>query len=745
MNNFFLLVIIFFTLNFNVLGDNLYIDNFNDGSSPNLLNGNYNSYGYRGGTGSVSYESNTCFGNSGKTLKLTYNVSVSNNSGVQLWMIISSQNSINFTNYDYLTFRIKGNTGNEMCRFMIRDTGNNYRIVDLRNYLPEGALTTGFQKVVIPLTAFRYDMCIATSITQVYFFIENGMGNNNSSIYIDEILLSTGPSPVYVDNVEVDEGTYDLSALTYNIYSGGNTEGALYYFAANYITNDSYSGSNSYFIQHITHRASSGDPWCQTVWMLGLNKTNVDISGCNRIKFRAKLGSEDTGAVKHLILGYYNGTFVQGSGHKDITSDMNSSWVLHDYPLSDFSGADLSKVVEFRFVTRWNGGYITNEIFIDDIIFDDTIPPQAPTNIRAGGLILSNNFTFFKGYNSITAEIFSNESLDSSLEGFVLEYRKNSGQWKIVDFDYNTDKSDFTNIWSIGKLTGTNNIDIRVSSIDSAGNISSAIYQNCSIVEKIDSFVVSLSNVDVNGIIDFGNVTNNNIPKIAQNNSGVFSFIKINYNIQTSPFWKIVIYTDNTNSSAQPRYIGSGDQLYGRLNDGTGLIGDGNGATNTHSTPIKVWCNAKYSDGRYAKAPCGSWKGNYSGLQGVPSLFYQGGETNLYWVNQDLNSNGTNDNIIETNTHWQESALNYDANGDGDLLDSSTGITGDALGRVFEYSSWMNVAGNNRVISGAETPVLIDNSINSSMPNDLKVYFAVTDDLAGDYKTDQLIIELVIE
>ncbi len=349
----------------------------------------------------------------------------------------------------------------------------------------------------------------------------------------------------------------------------------------------------------------------------------------------------------------------------------------------------------------------------------------------------------------ITASVFSNEPLDKSLEAVFVEYRKNSGVWKTVGFDYNTDKKDFTNYWDLSGLSGTNNIDIRVSSLDSSSNISSEIFTGCSIVSpapQSNSFTVSLSNVDVAGIIDFGHVSSNHIPKIARNSVGKFSFACIDYSIHNfGSFWKIIVYTDNTNVLANPRYKGPGNLKYGERDDGTGLVGFGGGAGASNSTPIKVWCNATNSDGTYVKAPCDHWKGTNAGLQGVPDPAYQGGSTNLFWKNQDLNANGADDNVVQTNAHWLESANNYDANGDGDLNDSSTGTVGDRLGQVYEWSCWMPVTSDNRVVPDANTAVLAGSAITNTMPGKVKVYFAITDSIVGIFKTSQLIFELVID
>lgn len=82
----------------------LYIDNYNDGSSPNLLNGDYGFYNYPGATGSLNYISNSAFGNSGKSLKFDFNVTGGYEVG--MWMNIYTTTKVDFTQYDYLTLFI---------------------------------------------------------------------------------------------------------------------------------------------------------------------------------------------------------------------------------------------------------------------------------------------------------------------------------------------------------------------------------------------------------------------------------------------------------------------------------------------------------------------------------------------------------------------------------------------------------------------------------------------------------------
>ncbi|MDD5066598.1 MAG: hypothetical protein PHF84_06080 [bacterium] len=260
------------------------------------------------------------------------------------------------------------------------------------------------------------------------------------------------------------------------------------------------------------------------------------------------------------------------------------------------------------------------------------------------------------------------------------------------------------------------------------------------------TFSVVLSNSSVARTIAFGNIQANNIPAVATN-AGRPTFAFITYSLNYAN-WEIKVYTDNTNSLANPRYRGTGNLLYGSINDGTGLVGNGSGATSSNSTPLKVWSDAKFPDGAFAKAPCSKWKGTASGFYGLPK---PASETTLYWVNQDMNNDGDSLDAITTNSGWREDGVSgpvhpaYDANGDGDTSDSVNGSTGDALGKVFEYPSWMSVTADKLKVAGANTAILMDSDVGSGTitSGNVKTYFAMTDDVTGSFRTDQLIFELV--
>lgn len=732
----------------------LYIANFNNRTLTSLFGGTGSVYS-PGTAPTYTFVSNgAAFGNNGYSLAFTYDIA---SSGLaQLSLNILSSGSTNLTSNNYLSFRLMGSVANQFLQIQAVDNLGRYSYaINVRNFLPGGQVSTSYyQKVIIPLNILnaytQFNHFQLSSVKSINFVVvTNGAGAGltatSGTFYLDEIVIGNGTAPVYIDNFEIPNG---ISPYGYDLYNGGgtyNSPSGSWGVTTKY-TNDRYTGNYAYYFNQFTRNTNAaGAAWAQTVLQIADYAydipTLIDATGCDSLSFAAKKGSLLQG-VENIRINTNNGVqttpYNIGVGSSPALTSVYQNFII---PLTSFGilRSRLTKLSQLLVVNEYNvaSGYITNQIFMDEIKLVDTLPPQAPTNIRVDGIKLSNNYKFSKGNLKISATVYSNETLDKSLEAVMLEYRTNNGSWKIISFDYNTDKKDFTNVWNTVNVTGNNNIDVRISSIDSTSNRQYQTFTGCSIFDPYDSFRVTLSNVDSAGIIAFGSVSNARSPKIAQNSAGTFSYALIEYDIQSSSIWKIIVYTDNTNALANPKFKGQGNFLYGNINDGTGLIGNGGYANSNYSTPIKIWCNATNTDGTFIRAPCDHWSGAYAPLQGVPDPLYQGGETNLYWENQDLNGNGTNDNTLIT---FNESTYNYDANGDGDKNDTEA-----TMGKVFEYSCWRAVTGNNRVIPGAQTPVLMDNTINPNASGKLKVYFAITDELAGEFKSNQLIFELVIQ
>lgn len=460
----------------------LYLDNFNDASLPTLQNGGYDIYYIDGGgPGSITYDSADAFGNSGYSLKFQYNTVSATTAICGIFMEVKRSGgvpvTISLSNYQYLTFYVRGSLGNEALKVKWEDqSGVHSPWVDSRYYLPGGQITSSWQKVVIPLTAFRYDKPYdETRVKTLHFYAENGFGTNSGTVWIDEILIASGASPVYIDTMELDETpfyTVDLDALSYDIYSSPPAPGS-FSFKTNTLNTDhtNYLGSGSYrILQGRTNAAYYG----QTVWMLTAGGARgINVSACDKLQFYIKsvfARSAGRGPNVHLDDAAGNDFMAMPA--------LGASWTKVEYDLKTF-GADLNlaDVRNFRLSSEWVTAN-TNSFWVDEIAFIDTISPQAPTNIRVNGVRLTNNFSLGLE-NYITATVFSNEPLDPGLEAVMLEYRVNHSNWKTVCFDHDTAGKDFTNFWSAGGLSSSDRIDLRISSIDCSANSASAVFTNC--------------------------------------------------------------------------------------------------------------------------------------------------------------------------------------------------------------------------------------------------------------------------
>jgi hypothetical protein len=263
------------------------------------------------------------------------------------------------------------------------------------------------------------------------------------------------------------------------------------------------------------------------------------------------------------------------------------------------------------------------------------------------------------------------------------------------------------------------------------------------------SFSVVLSNAASPTIINFGGiVAGANVPIIATN-AGKPTCAKIVYN-HNYPSWQIKAYTANKDAGATPRYVGIDPGKYGTVDDGTGMIIDNGSGTNVHSSPIKIWANTKMPDGTLALAPTPYWVG-LGTLYGVPKPT---SETKYPWI--ATNFNGINGATEAITNGFTEAAAGIDVNGDGDLLDVVDGSTNNSwsvapgsvnhLRKVFEYSCWQAVTMDSVVVPGAATPILFSDVLAYGVTSgSFKVYFAMTDDVAGVLKTNKLYFELLTQ
>ncbi|MBU1077265.1 MAG: hypothetical protein KKH98_08230, partial [Spirochaetes bacterium] len=474
--------------------DQIYLDNFNKVSDRNLNGGAYGTAqwgtnGITSGLSSISYSSQNSFGSSGNSFKFNYTI-FSNGDVGMVWMNLKGDpaQAVNLNNYDYLSFWIRGESGDEVVRFRMKELNPSVQEspwVDIRNYLPGGKVTTSWQKVVIPMITF-FNPAFDETTTGTFMIKAEydgvGIGAHSGTIYFDEIILTTGTSLIYVDTVEVDELVLeswgvDNGSLNLNVVAQQGGAGSPVSLKTNTYETDhtNYQGQSSYKLNQ-TRGAVAGS-YALTVWVLGTagSPPPLDITACDKLVFAIKsefARASGKGPRIHLDDGGFNEHIAMPA--------IGNTWTLITNNISSFGGGlNRTDIRNFRLGTEADTGTaLTNSVWVDEIKFIDTIPPQAPTNIRVNGIQFTNNFSLAL-VNEFVLTVFSNESLDASFETVLIEHRINNGNWIIINFDYNTTTTNFTNIWYISGLKNSDKIDIKISSMDCAGNKSSTLFTNC--------------------------------------------------------------------------------------------------------------------------------------------------------------------------------------------------------------------------------------------------------------------------
>ncbi len=474
------------------LADYLYVDNFNKISDRNLNGGafgttEWGTNGSSSGEASISYDSDNAFGGFGNSLKFDYTIHTNGDVGM-IWMNLKGDpaQAVNLNDYSYLSFWVKGAVGGEVVRFRMKEqaTLQESPWVDIRNYLPGGKITTSWQKVVIPMTTFLNPVFDETTVGTFMIKAEYdgfGIGAHSGTIYLDEIILSTGTSLIYVDTMEVDElileptWGFDTDSLNLNVVAQQGNGGQSYKTNTYETDHTNYKGQCSYKLNQT--RSNTANSYAQTVWVLGTGGTPppLNVSACDKLVFAIKSEfTRNIGEGPRIRLddvGYDENLPMPAIGN---------TWTLVTNNIGDFGvSLNTSDIRSFRLETGTGvGTHWTNSVWVDEIKLIDTISPQAPTNIKVNGVKLTNNFSLALE-NHFVSTVFSNEIYDASLEAVVLEYRVNKGDWKIVDFNYNTTNQEFTNIWYASGLKRSDMIDIRISSMDCAGNKGSTLFTNC--------------------------------------------------------------------------------------------------------------------------------------------------------------------------------------------------------------------------------------------------------------------------
>lgn len=170
-------------------GDNSgFVDDFNDGSDPNIWGGNDTGNWTNGGnTIAVSYDGTTYYGSSGRSLKLAYTDGVSNSTYPVNTGMILGLNNHSIADYTQLRFMVKSTNANQKFKVGLND-GSVEAKVWISSYMIAG---TSWQQAIIPLSDFLLDKPTFSKSSMSSFTIEFSTDidavNTSGSVYIDNL------------------------------------------------------------------------------------------------------------------------------------------------------------------------------------------------------------------------------------------------------------------------------------------------------------------------------------------------------------------------------------------------------------------------------------------------------------------------------------------------------------------------------------------------------------------------------
>jgi len=154
----------------------LMVDNFNDGAPPNALRGWIAPYASSGAEIAYGYNYLYAYGDTGASQVFSYAVP-SNEYAV--WQ--TSLEAVNLSNYDTLSFMIKGAVGNERPNVYLYDSCSKGGFVNVEDYRE---VTRDWQHISIPLQNFGHDIDLTSLATlQIAFEWEPMEG----TVYLDNI------------------------------------------------------------------------------------------------------------------------------------------------------------------------------------------------------------------------------------------------------------------------------------------------------------------------------------------------------------------------------------------------------------------------------------------------------------------------------------------------------------------------------------------------------------------------------
>jgi RHS repeat-associated protein len=293
----------------------------------------------------------------GESLRLDYSVTTYGGYYTRL-------NQGDLTNYNAVTFLVKGANGGEKMKVGLRDSLANESKLVLSQYLPKG-ITTYWQKVTIPLAAFArvVDWISMESFVVVF---EDKIGSGTGTIYLDNIKFENiPPAPIVVDN---------FNDMTQENGVGG-TQSCL--GAGGVVINCVYDQANHHGEVGAGYRVTYTDV-TETEWAIAETELlGLDASGYEFLSFYIKGARGDEKPNIYLAA---NGLrkFVNIENYVPITT----SWQRVSIPLKDFSdqGLDITNLSHLQLAFEWEE--MEGTVYLDDIRFNRLYPIFLPIVTR---------------------------------------------------------------------------------------------------------------------------------------------------------------------------------------------------------------------------------------------------------------------------------------------------------------------------------------------------------------------------
>ncbi|MHC4113803.1 MAG: cysteine peptidase family C39 domain-containing protein, partial [Planctomycetota bacterium] len=302
----------------------------------------------------------------GKALKLTYDCPTTSDIYWYKTEVGDSSNYLDISDYEGLSFRVKGEVGGEDFYIKLDYGAAGVREIHFTDYF---AVTDEWQDINIPLILFTgLDKAELKAISIEF---RNTLLRDDGTIYLDDLrFVDTDPSPlqdIVVDNYNDMYTDKNLMPVISSPFVNTSSPED-----ANYAVEEGYShdrtGDDDKVLK-LAYDCATTDYWHKTkVWD---DSTYSDITGYTNLSFRVKgkLGGEDFYIKLHDSAGEVE---VLSSAHFTVTN----GWQDVNIPLTAFTGlnnAELKAIsIEFRNTLSTDDG----TIYLDNLRFTGTGAPK---------------------------------------------------------------------------------------------------------------------------------------------------------------------------------------------------------------------------------------------------------------------------------------------------------------------------------------------------------------------------------